>query len=87
MKLHTVESLLKKYHEMTPKDIWWELAINEPDLEIIRKWQTTFYQMMNQIKLLVKENKIMLCSDGTYIWISAEGNKKLQKMLDEAVEL
>lgn len=87
MKLHTVESLLKKYHEMSPKDIWWELAINEPDLEIIRKWQTSFYQMMNQIRLLVKVNKIILTDDGMYVWISAEGNKKLQKMLDEAVEL
>jgi len=85
MKLNTVESLLKKYHEMTPKDIWWELA--EIDDEYPNKFQTTFTQMMNQIDLLVKENKIMLCSDGTYVWISAEGNKKLQKMLDEAVEL
>jgi len=85
MKLNTVESLLKKYHEMTPKDMWWELA--EIDELWADKFQTTFPQMMNQIDLLVKENKIMLCSDGTYVWISAEGNPKLQKMFDEAVEL
>lgn len=81
----TVESLLKKHHEMTPKDIWWELA--EIDEEWAREEQITFPEMMSNIKRLEKENKIMLCSDGTYVWISAEGNKKLQKMLDEAVEL
>lgn len=81
----SVESLLKTEHEMTPQDMWW--ALREIDEEWAREEQITFPEMMKQIDLLVKQNKIMLCSDGTYIWISAEGNKKLQKMFDEAVEL
>ena len=87
MKLPTVESLLKENHEMTPKDIWWELALPEEDLEIVHKWQTTYIQMMNQIRLLVKENKIMLDDDGTYIWIDISDNPKLQKLFDESVPL
>ena len=83
-KLPTVESLLKEHHEMTPKDIWWELGIR--DQEFFKEFQTSFEQMMNQIKLLVKENKIMLADDGTYIWIYAD-SKKLQKLFRDSVPL
>ena len=85
MKLPTAESLLKENHEMTPKDIWWELRETIP--EYVKEWQTSFPQMMNQIKLLAKENKIMLTDDGTYIWIDISDNPKLQKLFDESVPL
>lgn len=82
-KLTTVESLLKKNYEMAPKDIWWELAIREQ--EYFKEFQTSFEQMMNQIDLLVKENKIMLYKDGTYLWIVP--SKKILESLKDAVEL
>jgi hypothetical protein len=85
--LLTVESLLKENIEMTPKDIWWALAVREEDLDIVHKWQTTYVQMMNQIKLLVKENKIMLTDDGEYIWIDASDNPQLQKLFNESKPL
>lgn len=72
---------------MTPKDIWWALAVREEDLDIVHKWQTTYVQMMNQIKLLVKENKIMLTDDGEYIWIDASDNPQLQKLFNESKPL
>lgn len=85
MKITTVESLMKKHLEMTPKDMWWELRCTEDDPEIQKKWQTTFPQMMNQIDLLVKENKIMLYKDGTYIWIVP--SKKMLESMKDAVPL
>ena len=75
-----VLNLLKENIEMTPKDIWWALAVREEDLDIVHKWQTTYVQMMNQIKQLVKENKIMLTDNGEYIWIDASDKQQLQKL-------
>jgi len=85
MKIITVESLMKEHLEMTPKDMWWELRCIEDDAEIQKKWQTTFPQMMNQIDLLVKENKILLDKDGTYIWLVP--SKKFLKAMKDVVEL
>ena len=83
-KLPTVESLLKEHHEMTPKDMWWELAVREQ--EYFKEFQTSYEQMMNQIDLLIKENKIMLCNDGTYIWIYAD-SPRLKKLFKDSVPL
>lgn len=59
--LQTVESVLKSNPEkgFTLPEIWWELRNESHDLEFCITWQPMFFQMMNQIESLRKENKII----------------------------
>lgn len=58
--LKTVESILKNNpnNAFTLQSLWWELRDESTDLDYCRKWQVMYYQMMNQIDLLLRDNKI-----------------------------
>ncbi len=73
MKQQTVESLLKEAIDgLSIKDIWWELAETHDDNVYCKTWQTFHYQMLNQLKRLQEENKVIMTNEGIFLWIVNE---------------
>lgn len=68
--LKTVENVLEENYKydkfFTLQEIWFEIRVEHDDPEICKTWQPTFNQMLNQLNLLIKQNKVCKTADGRY---------------------